>query len=50
MQRDEFEESMSGIDDEINDKIEGYDWNELMGDSDDDIDSEDGFDVDDLFS
>jgi len=50
MQRDEFEESMSDIDEDINNKIEGYDLNELMGESDDDMDSEDGFDVDDLFS
>ena len=50
MQKDDFNETISKIDDEINNNIEGYDWNELMGDSDDDEDSEDGFDVDDLFS
>jgi hypothetical protein len=50
MQKDEFNETISKIDDDINNKIEGYDWNDLMGESDDDTDSEDGFDVDDLFS
>jgi len=49
MQKDEFDDAMSKLDNDNNDKIDGYDWNELMGNSDDDSDSEDGFDVDDLF-
>jgi hypothetical protein len=49
MRKDDFDETLSNLDNDINDKIEGYDWNELMGNSDDDSDSEDGFDVDDLF-
>ncbi len=49
MQKDEFDDAMSKLDNDTNDKIDGYDWNELMGNSDDDSDSEDGFDVDDLF-
>jgi hypothetical protein len=49
IRKDDFDETLSNLDNDINDKIEGYDWNELMGNSDDDSDSEDGFDVDDLF-
>ena len=50
MRRDEFDETMAKADDDINNNIDGYDWNDLMGDSDDDSDSEDGFDVEDLFN
>jgi hypothetical protein len=49
MQKDEFDDTMSKLDNDTNDKIDGYDWNELMGNSDDDSEFEDGFDVDDLF-
>lgn len=50
MQRDEFEETIAKNDEDMNDNIEGYDWDELMGDSDDDDESENGFDVEDLFN
>jgi hypothetical protein len=50
MQRDDFDETIAKNDEDMNDKIDGYDWNDLMGDSDVDDDSEDGFDVEDLFS
>jgi hypothetical protein len=50
MRRDEFEETIAKNDEDMNDNIDGYDWNDLMGDSDDDSDSEDGFNVEDLFN
>jgi hypothetical protein len=50
MRKDEFDETIAKNDEDMNDKIDGYDWNDLMGDSDDDSDSEDGFDVEDLFN
>jgi hypothetical protein len=50
MQKDDFDETIAKNDEDMNDNIEGYAWDDLMGDSDYDDDSEDGFDVDDLFS
>lgn len=49
MQKDDFEETMANLESNMDDNVDGYDWNELMGNSDDDLDSEEGFDVDDLF-
>lgn len=46
---DDFEEAMKAVDAEAIESVDSFDWNELMGD--DDNDEEDGYDdIDDLFN
>jgi hypothetical protein len=49
MKNDDFNDKMGEINKDIEDNVDGFDWEELMGPSFDDEDLEDGFEVDDLF-
>jgi hypothetical protein len=49
MHKDEYEDKMSEINAEMEENVDGFNWEELMGPSFDDEDTEDGFEVDDLF-